>query len=39
VCRLEAAGYVVVDTFKDDARMRAPPFAAVDIPLSVLWRL
>lgn len=39
VCRLEAAGYVVVDTFKDDARMRAPPFTAVDIPLSVLWRL
>lgn len=38
VCRLEAAGYVVVDTFQDDARMRAPPFATVDIPLSVLWR-
>lgn len=39
VCRLEASGYVIVDTYEDDATVRAEPFAAAEIPLAVLWRL
>jgi Uma2 family endonuclease len=37
VFRLEGGHWVLVDTFEGDAKARAEPFDAVDLPLSALW--
>ncbi len=39
VYQLEGGRYLVVDTFEGDAVMRAEPFDALEITLSVLWNL
>jgi Uma2 family endonuclease len=38
VQRWSEAGYVVVQTFRDDAVVRAEPFEAIEIPLAALWQ-
>jgi hypothetical protein len=37
VFRLESGHWVLVDTFEGDAKARAEPFDAVELPLSALW--
>ncbi|MBI5502874.1 MAG: Uma2 family endonuclease [Deltaproteobacteria bacterium] len=37
VCRLQDAHWLLVVTFGEDDKMRAEPFAAVEIPLASLW--
>ncbi len=37
VYRLEAGRWVLLDTFEDDAVVRAEPFDAIELPLAVLW--
>ena len=37
VYRLEAGRWILLDTFEDDAVVRAEPFDAVELSLSVLW--
>ncbi len=38
VYRLEQAGWVEVETFEGDAKIRAEPFDAVELDLGVLWQ-
>ena len=37
VYRMEGDRYVLVDTWEGDARVRAEPFEAVELPLAALW--
>jgi len=37
VYRLEGPSYLVVHTWRDDARVRAEPFDAIELDLSLLW--
>ena len=37
VYRLENRRWTLLDTFTDDAVVRAEPFDAIELPLSVLW--
>ena len=37
VLRLEGEHYLIVGTFADDERIRAEPFDAIELDLSVLW--
>jgi hypothetical protein len=37
VYRLENRQWMLVDTFEDDAVVRAEPFEALELSLSVLW--
>lgn len=34
---LDASNYRLVDVFSDDARVRAPPFDAIELELAALW--
>lgn len=37
VYRLESGRWVLLDTYEDDAVVRAEPFDAIELPLSLLW--
>ena len=37
VYRMEGDRYVLVDTWEGDARVRAEPFEAIELPLAALW--
>lgn len=37
VYRLEGGRYTLVETYEGDARVRAEPFDAIEIPLASLW--
>jgi len=37
VYRLEAQQWMLVDTFEEDTVVRAEPFDAIELPLSILW--
>ncbi|MBI4702915.1 MAG: Uma2 family endonuclease, partial [Deltaproteobacteria bacterium] len=37
VLRLEGGRWMVLDVFKDDARVCAEPFDAIELDLAVLW--
>lgn len=37
VYRLETGRWVLLDTFEEDALVRAEPFDAIELPLAVLW--
>ena len=37
VYRLEPAGYLRAGTWRDDARVRAEPFDAIELELDALW--
>jgi len=37
IYRLEGSHYVLLDTFGEDAVVRAEPFDAVELPLQILW--
>jgi Uma2 family endonuclease len=37
IYRLETGRWILLDTFEDDAVVRAEPFDAIELPLAVLW--
>ena len=37
VLRLEREKYLIVATFADDAKVRAEPFDAIELDMSILW--
>ena len=37
VYRLETGRWVLLDTYENDALVRAAPFEALELPLSLLW--
>lgn len=37
VYRLEGAHWTLLETFEEEAVVRAEPFEAIEIPLTVLW--
>lgn len=39
IYRLESGRYSLIETYEGDARVRAEPFDAIEIPLSALWAI
>jgi hypothetical protein len=37
VLRLQTGKWLIVDTWKDDAKVRAEPFDAIELDLAILW--
>jgi Putative restriction endonuclease len=37
VYRLEAGRWILLETYEDDAVVRAEPFDAIELELSLLW--